>query len=92
MVDCSHGNSNKDHTKQAIAARDIASQIASGSRTVFGVMIESFLEDGNQPLVPGKELVYGKSVTDACLGWEATVPLFEELAQAVRTRRQTSAT
>ena len=90
MVDCSHGNSSKDHNKQAIAAADLARQIASGSRQVFGVMVESNLVAGSQSLVPGKPLVYGQSVTDACISWEATLPLLEELAAAVRTRRAKS--
>jgi 3-deoxy-7-phosphoheptulonate synthase len=87
MVDLSHGNSAKDHKKQLLSGADVAGQIAAGSTSVFGVMIESFLEDGNQALVPGKALKYGQSVTDACLGWDATVPLIGQLAEAVRQRR-----
>ncbi|MEC9466499.1 MAG: 3-deoxy-7-phosphoheptulonate synthase [Myxococcota bacterium] len=86
MVDCSHGNSRKDHTKQPEVASSVSEQIASGSTQVFGVMLESHLESGRQDL--GEELNYGQSITDACLGWEETVPVLEALAQAVRERRQ----
>ena len=91
MVDCSHANSSKQHEKQAEVARDIGSQIASGSRQVFGVMIESHLEAGAQKFTPGKDdaqqLVYGKSITDACLGWAPSLDVLEGLSQAVATRR-----
>ncbi len=86
MVDCSHGNSRKDHTQQPVVASSIAEQIAAGSRSVFGIMLESHLEPGRQDL-SAEDLQYGQSVTDACLGWDTTVPVLEELAQAVRTRR-----
>jgi 3-deoxy-7-phosphoheptulonate synthase len=87
MVDCSHGNSNKDFRRQPLVARALAEQIASGERDVIGVMLESNLVEGNQNIVPGKPLTYGQSVTDACISWETTVPVLEELAQAIRTRR-----
>ncbi len=89
MVDCSHANSGKDHTRQPEVARDLAQQIADGSRTVIGLMMESFLVDGRQDVKAGHEadLVYGQSITDACMSWERTEPLFAELAQAVRERR-----
>ena len=74
MVDCSHANSSKQHEKQQDVARDIADQIKGGSRSVFGLMIESYLVAGAQKFSPGKEspgaLEYGKSITDACLGWD----------------------
>src|SRR5271154_5264909 len=72
MIDCSHANSNKDHTRQGIVCRDIAGQIANGNRHIIGAMIESNLVAGAQKLVPEKPLVYGQSITDACIGWEET--------------------
>jgi 3-deoxy-7-phosphoheptulonate synthase len=88
MVDCSHGNSGKDHTRQPAVARDVAAQIADGSRHVFGVMIESHLVGGRQDVRPGQPLVYGQSITDACLAWDDTVPVLDDLAKAVRARRE----
>ena len=87
MVDCSHGNSFKDHTRQVAVATDVASQLASGSRSIFGVMIESNLVAGNQKLGKGQGLAYGQSVTDACVEWDTTVDMLETLAKGVRTRR-----
>jgi 3-deoxy-7-phosphoheptulonate synthase len=87
MIDCSHGNSGKDHTRQPAVARDIAAHIADGSVHVFGVMLESHLVGGRQDPRPGQPLTYGQSITDACLGWDDTVPVLEELAKAVRARR-----
>jgi 3-deoxy-7-phosphoheptulonate synthase len=87
MIDCSHGNSRKDFRRQVEAARDVAAQIAAGEDRVFGVMVESHLKEGRQDLVPGKPLEYGKSITDACLGWEDSVTVLDVLAQAVRDRR-----
>ncbi|HEY1089583.1 MAG TPA: 3-deoxy-7-phosphoheptulonate synthase [Burkholderiaceae bacterium] len=91
MVDCSHANSSKQHTRQLDVARDIGAQIAGGSRQIFGVMVESHLQDGAQKFSPGKDdpaqLEYGKSITDACLGWDASAAVLETLSQAVKTRR-----
>ena len=87
MIDCSHANSNKDHTRQGIVCRDIAGQIAKGNRHIIGVMIESNLVAGAQKLVPGRPLVYGQSITDACIGWDETEVLLGELATAVRGGR-----
>src|SRR5262245_27424558 len=87
MIDCSHANSNKDHARQTQVITDVCSQLAAGSRAVIGVMLESFLVDGNQNHESGQPLVYGQSITDKCLGWERTEPLFTELAEAVRKRR-----
>ncbi len=84
MIDCSHGNSGKDPARQVGVAADLADRLASGARDVLGVMIESHLAGGRQDLVPGKPLVYGQSITDACLSWDDTVPVLERLAQAVR--------
>jgi len=91
MVDCSHANSSKQHEKQLAVARDIAGQIAGGSRSVFGVMVESHLNPGAQKFSPGEDisrLVYGKSITDACLGWGDSVELLGVLSQAVDARRR----
>jgi 3-deoxy-7-phosphoheptulonate synthase len=87
MIDFSHGNSRKDYKRQMEAARDVAGQLAAGEDRVFGVMVESHLKEGRQDLVPGKPLEYGKSITDACLGWEDSVVVLDLLAQAVRDRR-----
>ena len=88
MVDFSHGNSNKDHTRQALVAEDICKQLAGGSRHICGVMIESNLKAGKQALKDPAALEYGMSVTDACLSWEMTEPVLESLAAAVRQRRE----
>ena len=88
MVDCSHGNSDKDHKRQPAVARDVAQQVAAGARDIFGVMLESHLVEGNQKEQAGSELVYGQSITDACIGWEDTAAVLEELAAAVATRRK----
>jgi 3-deoxy-7-phosphoheptulonate synthase len=91
MVDCSHANSSKQHQKQLEVARDIAGQIASGSQQVFGVMVESHLTAGAQKFTPGKDktedLEYGKSITDACLGWDDSLACLDVLSQAVLARR-----
>ncbi|BEP44780.1 3-deoxy-7-phosphoheptulonate synthase [Variovorax sp. 375MFSha3.1] len=91
MVDCSHANSSKQHQKQIDVAKDIAAQIADGSKRVFGVMVESHLQPGAQKFTPGKDqlsgLEYGKSITDACLGWEDSVQVLDTLSQAVKRRR-----
>ncbi len=86
MIDCSHGNSHKDHTKQQIAAASICEQVAAGSWSVFGAMIESHLVEGRQEYVPGKPAVYGQSITDACISIEQTEPIFEQLAAAQQKR------
>jgi 3-deoxy-7-phosphoheptulonate synthase len=88
MIDASHGNSNKDFRRQSDVVSDVASQVASGERRVFGMMIESNLVEGKQPLNPQRPLTYGQSVTDACLGWEDTVVLLDTLASAINKRRQ----
>ncbi|MGI5177104.1 3-deoxy-7-phosphoheptulonate synthase [Dactylosporangium sp. CA-152071] len=85
VVDASHGNSGKDHVRQGAVAREIAEQVAAGQAGIAGVMLESFLVEGRQDL--GGELVYGKSVTDACMSWDTTETLLADLAAAVRARR-----
>jgi 3-deoxy-7-phosphoheptulonate synthase len=91
MVDASHGNSGKDPRRQPAVVRALAEQVAGGSQALFGVMIESHLVAGRQDAPPGAPLVYGQSITDACLGWDETVPVLEELAGAVRARRAAGA-
>ena len=87
MVDLSHANSAKDHRRQLDVAAEVGAMVAGGERRVMGVMVESNLVAGRQELVPGGPLVYGQSVTDACLGWEESLPLLDDLAAAVRRRR-----
>jgi 3-deoxy-7-phosphoheptulonate synthase len=91
MIDCSHANSGKDHNVQPVVALEVAGQVAGGSRSVCGVMLESFLVDGRQDhdavRAAGGELVRGQSVTDACMSWERTEPVLDGLAEAVRKRR-----
>lgn len=88
MVDFSHANSRKQHEKQIDVGEDVARQIRRGNRDIIGVMIESHLLGGRQDLVSADGLVYGQSITDACLGWEESAPLLETLAEAVRKRRE----
>jgi 3-deoxy-7-phosphoheptulonate synthase len=91
MVDCSHANSSKQYEKQIDVARDIAAQVAGGSRNVFGLMVESHLFPGAQKFTAGKDdpkaLEYGKSITDACLGWDDSLTVLESLSAAVLARR-----
>jgi 3-deoxy-7-phosphoheptulonate synthase len=91
MVDCSHANSSKQHQKQIDVAKDIAGQIAGGSRSIFGLMVESHLTAGAQKFTPGKDpiagLEYGKSITDACLGWDDSMQVLDVLSKAVKQRR-----
>ena len=87
MVDVSHANSAKQHRRQIEIAADIAARIAAGERRIVGLMVESHLEEGRQDLLPGQPLRHGVSITDACIGWAQTVPVLNELAEAVRIRR-----
>ncbi|HVL55265.1 MAG TPA: 3-deoxy-7-phosphoheptulonate synthase AroG [Burkholderiaceae bacterium] len=87
MIDASHGNSQKKHENQLLVIRDIADQLADGESRIFGVMIESHLIAGRQDLVPGRELAYGQSITDGCIGWDDTVSALDLLAEAVSERR-----
>ena len=86
MIDCSHGNSEKDHRRQGAVSADVAQQIAGGSWQIFGVMLESHLVEGRQDYVPGTQAVYGQSITDACISIEQTEPLLEQLAKAQQLR------
>ncbi|KAA3627979.1 MAG: 3-deoxy-7-phosphoheptulonate synthase [Proteobacteria bacterium] len=88
MIDCSHANSRKRPDRQVDVARAVAMQVARGDQRIFGVMLESHLVAGSQSVEAGKELIYGQSVTDACMGWQDTEMLLGELAEAVRARRQ----
>jgi 3-deoxy-7-phosphoheptulonate synthase len=87
MIDLSHSNSQKNYLRQIDVGREVAAQVARGDDRVMGVMIESHLKAGRQDLLPGKDLVYGQSITDPCICWEDSIPLLEELAHAVRARR-----
>jgi 3-deoxy-7-phosphoheptulonate synthase len=87
MIDASHDNSGKDPERQPAVLAEIGEQLAGGARAIIGVMIESFIVGGRQELDGGGELVYGQSITDGCLGWEATVEVLDGLAAAVRARR-----
>ena len=87
MVDFSHANSRKQHRNQLQVGDDICSQLRDGDDRIFGVMIESHLVEGRQDAAPGQELVYGQSITDACLGWNDSEQLIGELAAAARARR-----
>ncbi len=87
MIDFSHANSSKDYSRQRVVADDVATQVAAGDERIFGVMVESHLHEGRQDLVAGKALVYGQSITDACLGWDDSAAVLDRLAAAVRARR-----
>jgi 3-deoxy-7-phosphoheptulonate synthase len=87
MIDCSHGNSRKDHTRQPQVAAEVATQVAACERLIAGVMLESHLKEGKQNHTAGTPLVYGQSITDACIAWDSTLPVLETLAEAVRARR-----
>jgi 3-deoxy-7-phosphoheptulonate synthase len=87
MIDASHANSRKIPARQVDVASDIATQVARGSSSIFGLMLESNLVEGRQDVVAGKALTYGQSITDACINWDDTQSLLQELATAVRLRR-----
>jgi len=86
MIDCSHGNSEKDHRRQVAVAASVCEQVASGSTHIFGVMLESHLVEGRQDYKPGQPAVYGQSITDACISLEQTEPVLEQLARAQQAR------
>jgi 3-deoxy-7-phosphoheptulonate synthase len=87
IVDCSHANSGKNPVTQGDVGRAVAAQIAAGDRGIVGVMLESFLVEGRQDVRPGAPLTYGQSITDACMSWERSVEVLDELAAAARARR-----
>jgi len=86
VIDFSHGNSEKKHRQQLTVCDNVCAQIVNGAETIVGIMAESFLEEGSQPMVAGKPLVYGQSITDACLHWDDTLTLLNKLATAVESR------
>ena len=92
MIDFSHGNSSKMPERQINVCDDVALQVATGNQRIFGIMAESHLNAGRQDLQPGKELAYGVSITDACIGWDDTVGVLDHLAGAVIQRRTHAAT
>ena len=87
VIDASHDNSGKDADRQPEVVADVAAQVASGNRAIVGVMLESFIASGRQDLVSPDRLVYGQSITDACMGWDTTTLVLDQLAGAVRARR-----
>ncbi len=87
MIDASHANSRKIPERQIHVAHDIATQIARGNQNIFGIMLESHLVEGRQDVVPGEDLTYGQSITDACIDFDSTVEVLESLASAVQKRR-----
>jgi 3-deoxy-7-phosphoheptulonate synthase len=87
VIDCSHGNSSKDHRRQSVVAADIAEQVSRGSKIIGGVMIESHLVEGRQDWKGHAASTYGCSITDACISFEQTMPILEQLSDAVRHRR-----
>ena len=88
MIDVSHANSSKQHLRQITVAGEVAEQIAAGDHRITGIMIESHLNEGRQDIVAGSALKHGVSVTDACISMAQTIPVLEQLASAVRMRRQ----
>jgi 3-deoxy-7-phosphoheptulonate synthase len=91
VIDASHGNSGKDHVRQAAVVREIATRLGRDEPGIVGLMLESFLREGRQEPGPLETLAYGQSVTDACVGWDETEALLGELAAAVRQRREVRA-
>jgi 3-deoxy-7-phosphoheptulonate synthase len=89
VIDASHGNSRKDHRRQPEVAKEIGEQVASGNKAIVGVMLESFLIEGRQELDPTRELTYGQSITDACMGWDTTEAVLTRLRDAALARRST---
>ena len=88
VIDVSHDNSGKDAERQPQVAAEVGEQIADGNAAIVGVMLESFLVGGRQDLGSGQSLTYGQSITDACIDWDSTVVVLDELAAAVRARRE----
>ncbi len=88
MVDASHANSRKDPANQPSVCADVGRQVAGGDTRIFGLMVESHIVAGRQDLVAGRELTYGQSITDGCIGWDDSVAVLESLAADVRERRR----
>jgi 3-deoxy-7-phosphoheptulonate synthase len=91
MIDMSHANSNKQYRQQLSVCADICNQLAEGEPRIMGVMIESNLVEGRQEITKGRELVYGQSVTDGCIGWDDSLRCLDQLARAVATRNAPAA-
>jgi 3-deoxy-7-phosphoheptulonate synthase len=91
MIDASHANSSKKPENQPRVIDEVAAQLEAGEQRIVGVMVESHLVAGRQDLVPGKQLVYGQSITDGCIDWDSSVQVLERLATAVRARRRRAA-
>ncbi len=90
MVDCSHGNSQKDHTQQIKGAQNVCHSIAQGNASIIGLMLESHLVEGRQSLHRSQPLTYGQSITDACINWETTENILRLCQQAIKARRHNS--
>ena len=85
MVDCSHANSRKDYRRQPLVAEDVIHQIREGNQSIIGLMLESYLNEGNQSAdLPREEMAYGVSITDACIGWETTDTLLRHISEELR--------
>ena len=87
VIDASHDNSGKDHTRQPEVVAEIADQVAAGNGAIVGMMLESFITPGRQSFVAGQPLTYGQSITDECMGWDTSVEMLDRIAEAVRARR-----
>ena len=87
IIDAAHGNCGKNEVREAEVVEEIAARVAAGEQGILGIMMESFIEGGNQKAAPLDQLVYGKSITDKCLSWNTTEQLLRELAHAVAARR-----
>jgi 3-deoxy-7-phosphoheptulonate synthase len=87
VIDASHDNSGKDHSRQPQVVADVAAQVGAGNAAIVGVMLESFIAEGRQDLGGGTPLTYGQSITDACMAWDTTVLVLDQLAAAARKRR-----
>ena len=85
VVDCSHGNSHKNHKLQPVVFKDVMNQVIAGNKNIKGVMIESNIHEGSQKLVPGKkeDLKFGVSITDACIGWNETEEVIKQIAKII---------
>ena len=83
MIDCSHGNSDKDYKKQSIVLKNVASQIKNGEKNILGIMLESHLKEGNQKLTKREDLQYGRSITDACINIDTTKTLLDILYDSI---------
>lgn len=92
MIDCSHANANKDHERQPLVALNVAEQLAAGNESIIGIMLESHLNAGNQPLKDPKDLAHGVSITDACIDWQTTEDLMMKLYDTLGARQGISAT